>query len=125
MAYVVGQKWVAMIPGSVERVERPSKVTQNEARRRKEVALAGTRELQLRVLEGKLLSRDTVVKVWAEAYHALRDKMLTIPDRTAAALALCQSEAECRRIVRSEIEDALSSLASKPIFFWFFSTGRR
>lgn len=99
----------------LSRADQAAKVSATEANRRKSVAIAGRRELELAQLQGKLLSRDAVVKAWSESYRAVRDRMLSIPDRTAAELAVCQSEPEVRLVLRREIEDALTSLSQNPI----------
>jgi hypothetical protein len=44
----------------LSKADRTADVSASEARRRKEVALAGLRELQLRQAEGKLLSATQV-----------------------------------------------------------------
>jgi hypothetical protein len=66
-------------------------------------------------VEGSLLSRDAVVSIWSECFTRLRNQLLAIPDRTAAALATCRDQTEARRIVRGEIEEALKALAKKLI----------
>jgi hypothetical protein len=72
------------------------------------------RELQVEEKEGKLLSRDTVVRTWSEAYTRLRTQLLAVPDRCASAAAN-QPEAVVRRILRSEIVSTLETVSKKPI----------
>jgi hypothetical protein len=61
--------------------------TLTEQRIRKEKALAGLRELQLRQAERKLLSATQVEAAWSEAIIKLRNAVLAIPSRCASQFA--------------------------------------
>ena len=86
--------------------DRLAKVSANEARRRKEVALAEIREMERDQKRGVLLPAATVRKVWAERLSALKDRALMLPDPLSARLA-GRSEGEVRLVLRDEIEECL------------------
>jgi hypothetical protein len=82
------------------------KVTKTEADRRKAVALAELRELELRQRRGELLEAAEVQKQWAAGLAAIRDRLLALPDRLAAVLA-GRGEVEVRTMLRDALEEAL------------------
>ncbi len=84
-------------------------MTKAEADRRKAVALAELRELELRQKRGELLAVADVRREWAEGYAALRDRILALPDRLAARLA-GRGEQEVRLLLRDELEECLRGL---------------
>lgn len=86
---------------------RGPRVTEAEARRRKEVALAELRELQLQQRRGELLERIEVEKAAIEKYRVFRDRLLLIPDRCADALEQ-KTGGEVRARIDREIREALS-----------------
>jgi hypothetical protein len=51
---------------NLSKADKEANLTAAQIRLRKEKALCSQRELQLRLLEGKLLSRADVVRVWSE-----------------------------------------------------------
>jgi len=65
----------------LSKADRSAIVSTNEARRRKEVALASMRTLQLHQLEGKLIRVDQVEQAGAGAIIKLRTAVLAIPTR--------------------------------------------
>lgn len=93
----------------LSKADKAAKVSVTEAQRRKEVALAKTREIELAQLEGKLVPKAEVTRFWAGRCGAIRDSFLSMPDRLAARLA-GKHEAEIRVALRDEIEEALRSL---------------
>ncbi|MDW8130055.1 MAG: hypothetical protein RMI94_05860 [Bryobacterales bacterium] len=76
------------------------------ARLRKERALARYREMQNRRLAGRLLEAEAVEKRWAQGLAAIRDRILSIPDRLAAQL-VGRDEHGVRELLRRELEEAL------------------
>jgi hypothetical protein len=88
-----------------------AKISANEARRRKEVALAALREIELAHRRGELIDAADAVREWSAACAMLRTRLLSIPDRVAASLA-GKAEAEIRDMLRSEITGALTALST-------------
>jgi len=86
-----------------------SKITKDEADRRKAVALAELRELEVRERRGELLEAAEVQKQWAAGLAALRDRLLSLPDRLGAVLA-GRGELEARALLREALEEALRSI---------------
>jgi len=93
----------------LSKADQAAKITTNEARRRKEVALARLREMEAAQREGLLLVASEVRQTWAEGFSALKDRILILPDRLAARLAN-RPEAEVRAILRDELEQALRAI---------------
>jgi hypothetical protein len=93
----------------LSKADRASKISQNEARRRKELALAEIREMERDQKRGALLPAAEVRKVWAERLAALKDRVLMLPDRLAARLAN-RPEPELRGILRDELEECLRGI---------------
>jgi len=85
------------------------KVTKAEADRRKAIALAELRELELRQRRGELLEAAEVQKQWAAGLAAVRDRMLSLPDRLGAVLA-GRTEVEVRSALREALEEALRGI---------------
>jgi hypothetical protein len=80
------------------------------ARLRKEEALARLRELQSGALERRLLDRELVRSMWAQAFAALRDRGLAMADRIASRCA-GRSVEELRVIVDAEVRDLLEAVS--------------
>ncbi|MGE5597626.1 MAG: hypothetical protein ACM3S1_16505 [Hyphomicrobiales bacterium] len=94
---------------ALSKADKRAKVSQNEARRRKEVALAELREIERDQKRGALLPAADVRKVWAERLGALKDRVLMLPDRLAARLAN-RPETEVRGVLRDELEECLRGI---------------
>jgi hypothetical protein len=94
------------------KADRAADVSANEARRRKEVALAALREIELAHRRGELIEAADAVREWSAACAMLRTRLLSIPDRVAASLA-GKEEPEIRESLRSEITDALTALSAQ------------
>jgi len=86
-----------------------SQISKAEADRRKAVALAELRELELRQRRGELLEAAEVQKQWAAGLAALRDRLLSLPDRLGAVLA-GRGEVEVRAMLRNALEEALRGI---------------
>lgn len=81
-----------------------------EAQRRKEVALADLRELELAQKSGQLVEVTTAALYLANATKAVQNQLLSIPDKTAPLLAAVTDVRECRDLVLKEIREALELL---------------
>ena len=86
------------------------KITSNEARRQKEVALARLRQLEVAEREGEVIQTAAVRAVWSEHHARIRDRFLSVPDRLSEALAN-QPAGVVRERLTAEIEDALRNIA--------------
>lgn len=86
-----------------------AKVSANEGNRRRIIALASLRELELATKKKGLLPAAEVKRVWSEQLAALRDRLLSLPDRLAARIA-GRDEAEVRAALRDELEEALRGI---------------
>jgi hypothetical protein len=85
------------------------KISKGEADRRKAVALAELRELELRQKRGELLEAAEVQKQWAAGLAAIRDRLLALPDRLGAVLA-GRGEVEVRATLRETLEQELRGI---------------
>ncbi len=90
-------------------LDRAAEVSANEARRRRDVALAGIREMELEEKRKNLLPAGEVRKVWEDRLGALKDRVLMLPDRLAARLAN-RSEADIRAALRDELDECLRGI---------------
>jgi len=93
----------------LSKADQAAKVSATEARRRKEVALAELREMEAAQRRGELLAAGEVRKRWAAGLAALRDRLLSLPDRLGATLA-GRDEAEVRAVLRTALEEALRGI---------------
>ena len=91
--------------------DQAAKVSANEARRRKEVALAGMRELELGRMQSNLLDAEKVQAFWTEQCARFSQALLSMPDRVADALVR-KDAAAIRLRLREEIEEVLRGLAA-------------
>jgi hypothetical protein len=95
----------------LSKADRSAVISANEARRRKETALAELRELELRQRRGELIEAADAVREWSSACAMVRTRLLALPDRVAASLA-GKAEAEIREALTSEITAALTALSA-------------
>lgn len=82
-----------------------------DARRRKELALAERREIEVQQLRGELVSRRAVASAWFEIQRITRDRVLLTPDRLAEVLA-AESDPDVVRVkLETELRSALEVAA--------------
>ncbi len=86
--------------------------TYAEARRRKEIALASLRELELQLRMGELTSVDAVRERAFKIGRIVRDRMQSIPDRVAGIIAAEKDQDKIYEILTKEIHNALEALAN-------------
>ena len=98
---------------TLSKADKRAKVSQNEARRRKEVALARLRELELAEKETRLVSADAMTNTWTTVAGKMRDAVLRIPDKCAPAVAAAQDAREARGILQAECEAILRALSNE------------
>jgi phage terminase Nu1 subunit (DNA packaging protein) len=81
------------------------------ARARKETALAGLRELQLKERTGELVRKEAVEKVAFATGRRLRDGFLNLPNRLAGILAAERDQHMIHTLLTKEIEQILEALS--------------
>jgi phage terminase Nu1 subunit (DNA packaging protein) len=85
-------------------------ISLNEARTRKEVALAGLRELEYKVRCKELVSREAVEKEWFTIARTVRDNFQNLPARTAGLVCAERNQQRCYDILASEVQQILEGL---------------
>jgi phage terminase Nu1 subunit (DNA packaging protein) len=85
--------------------------TLNDARLRKELALAGMRELQLREREGQLIEVQQCKEIWANAALTIRSKLLAMPTRLALQLVGMRTPGQAEAVVKVAIYETLNELS--------------
>jgi hypothetical protein len=96
---------------TLSKADQAVKVSANEARRRKECALAELREIERDERIGRLIPAAVVVSVWAEILGSVKAAVLRIPDKCAESLAAVQDPREARNVLANEAEKILRNLA--------------
>jgi hypothetical protein len=95
----------ATSPVNVSVIDSPEKFA--DAQRRKEIALADLRELELKERLGQLVSAAEVETRWSELCTMIRDAMLAVPTKIAGRLAAIsderQLEAEMKKVIREDL----------------------
>ena len=80
-----------------------------EARRRKELALARLRELEVALKEGSSLDAGAVGRRWGDVLRRVRAGVMAVPSRVRARLPhLTAADVE---VIDRELRDALTALA--------------
>jgi hypothetical protein len=86
------------------------KVSATEARRRKEVALARLREMEVDERAGKLIRAEAVRDAWVKILGAVKAGILRPPDKLAPQVAAASDAREARAILRAECEAIVKGL---------------
>lgn len=94
----------------LSRADKQAKVSANEARRRKEVALARLREMEADEKAGKLVAAERVKDAWAKIVGSIKTAVLRMPDKLAPQLAAVSDAREARAILLAECEAVLKGL---------------
>jgi phage terminase Nu1 subunit (DNA packaging protein) len=89
------------------------RVSEAEGRRRRIVALAELREVELRKKKGELMEADKVVETLARISSIVRDSLLSLPERIAGQVAALTDERQVRDLLASEVRKSLSHLSQK------------
>ena len=95
------------------RPDTGARTTEKEARRRKEVALAELRELEVAQQRGLLLRRGDVERTWAETAAMLRDAVLRIPDMAAPQLVGLRDGAEALAVLSDVCDHVLRTVGDR------------
>ena len=89
-----------------------SKMDIDEARRRKEAALAGMAELDLSKRRGELIEIESIAEIVGEEYSRVRAKLMGMPVKLAPVLEQATTVQEYREIVEDAVVECLSELAA-------------
>lgn len=92
---------------NLSKADKQAKVSANEARRRKEVALARLREMEVAEKAGQLLSAQKVKDAWVKILAAVKTAVLRMPDKLAPQLAAVTDAREARAMLQNECEAVL------------------
>lgn len=84
-----------------------------EANRRKEIALALTRQLEYDLKSGAAVQIADVKATLEAEYSVIRDRILQAPSKLADRLVDCSDRHEIEKIIRAELYEALSALADR------------
>jgi len=91
----------------------PGAMSLNEARRRKEAALAELRELQLRVRRDELVERRAVEAQQFRIGRQVRDQLENIPPRLCGILAAETDQHKVFNLLMREIRQTLEDLTNE------------
>lgn len=86
--------------------------TLNDARQRKEIALAALREIELLKAQNEVVEIKIIKNNLFEIFRQFRDSLLTIPERLSAPLALEGDQRNIHRLLLSEITERLDEFAT-------------
>ena len=83
----------------------------NQARARREEALASLAEIELQVKRNELIPADAVQQYWEGMVSRMRGKMLNLPGRLAAATMGCETIQEAEREAMLLVRECLFEIA--------------
>ena len=83
----------------------------NQARARREEALASLAEIELQVKRSELIPADAVQQCWEDMIGRMRGKMLNLPGRLAAAVPACETQQAIEREAMLLVRECLFELA--------------
>ena len=104
----------AQLTARGKRVDSPTPAdleTYDQARARKERAIAALRELELARARKELIPRTALETTWSRTAAAVKGRILAIPDRLASELAEESEEPIVREILAEALREALEILA--------------
>lgn len=90
-----------------------AQISTSEAQRRKEIAIAGLRELELKERRGELVETKEVANLWAVVFQTVRDQVMAVADRCSAQLAAMTDQRMVRDRLSAELNQALTNLPAK------------
>ncbi len=90
--------------------DQAAKISANEARRRKEVALARLREMEADEKAGKLISADRVKNAWVKILATVKAGVLRMPDKLAPQMGAVSDAREARAALLIECEAVLKGI---------------
>ena len=96
---------------NLSKQDKQAVVSANEARRRKEVALAQLREMEVAERAGKLYDAAAVQNAVVSMNAAIREAVLRIPDKLAPQAAATSDPRQVRSILMAECKAILKNLS--------------
>ena len=87
----------------------------NEEKTKLTAAQAKKAQLDVAVIEGKLIPTDQVETTWVNYIANCRGKLLTIPNKITHLILASDDFAETEKIIKDAIYEALEELANDPI----------
>jgi hypothetical protein len=97
---------------NLSKADKTAKVSANEARRRKELALAELREMERDERRGLLVPSREVADAWATILASVKTAVLRIPDQCALPASATNDVREVRGILAHECQKILNNLAN-------------
>ena len=98
---------------NLSKSDKHAKVSANEARRRKELALAEIREMEAAEKAGRMIAVDQVDAAWSDIRAKIKRAVLRIPVNCAAKVAAISDPREVRAVLASECEAILKELSNE------------
>src|SRR5574340_1092346 len=95
---------------SADVCKREERISEDEARRRKEIALARLREMEVAEKERRLVPADQIESAWTAVAGKIKDAVLRIPDKCAPAVVAAADVQEARAVLMIECEGILRAL---------------
>jgi phage terminase Nu1 subunit (DNA packaging protein) len=83
-----------------------------EERTRLTKAQADKIELEVKVMQGKLLPAEEIESVWSDQVIRMRSKLLAMPVKLSVLLIGKDKQADIEQILRKEIHEALTELSA-------------
>lgn len=93
--------------------DQAAKVSTTEARRRKEVALARLRELEVAEREGKLIAAEAVESRWRAIAGKIGQALDRIPSRCAQAAHAARDQREAEKAIAAEVRTIRRELSDE------------
>jgi CRISPR/Cas system-associated endonuclease Cas3-HD len=97
----------------LSKADKKAEVSATEARRRKEVALAQLREMEVAEKAGKLYQAAAVKSAVVAMNAAIREAVLRIPDKLAPTVAATSDPREARKLLMAECKAILRNLSDE------------
>lgn len=102
-------RWIRYLKG---RLETGDDETLAKQRTRLTKNKADIAEMEQSRLRGELLPANEVRAGWSQIVAQIKTRLLAIPSKIAARLAVMRTAAECKALVNAEIREALEALAT-------------
>ena len=85
-------------------------VSLDEARQRKLAAEAKLAEIEVAKAESGVVNVEIIEKSWTDLVHAVRGRLLALPQNVAAMVAVEDDTGKCEALINREIRSALAEL---------------
>ena len=99
-------------PKAVSPVQPSIEIDYNQARARREQALAALAEIELAVKKGELVPADQIQEAWTSIAYNIRTILLGLPSRIAGGVAGAATTQEISTMAMSIIREALYEIAA-------------